>query len=199
MGWNYVKDTPGWQSILAGITAELETLGYHPLLLNYCRTSKGILGSIKEIIEAATRYTKKVTGMEKHVEFLIDHLPHLKFIIAGESTGTVITEEAMGYFRDNPNVYSIQTGNPFWYKEVVQERTLRINSNGRGTDSFSYGNVPSMIWATVKSWFGLTSPKDDPGNILKFFKAPGHDYSWQYPGISGAITGFLEDNFAKKN
>ncbi|OGO19939.1 MAG: hypothetical protein A2Z15_03090 [Chloroflexi bacterium RBG_16_50_11] len=120
MGWNYIQDTPGWSSILNGITSELKALGYRPLVINYCRTSKGLLGSIKEIIEAATRYTKKVVGMEKRVEFLVDHLPDLKFIITGESTGTVITEEAMGKLRDKPNVYSIQTGCPFWYRTIVQ-------------------------------------------------------------------------------
>ncbi|OGO19938.1 MAG: hypothetical protein A2Z15_03085 [Chloroflexi bacterium RBG_16_50_11] len=76
---------------------------------------------------------------------------------------------------------------------------MRINSNGRGTDAFSYGNVPSMIWATVKGWLGLTSPEDNPGNILKWLKAPGHDYSWKYANISAGITEFLESNFPKKN
>jgi hypothetical protein len=199
MGWNYIKDTPGWAGILDGITSELKALGYRPLVLNYWRTPKGLLGSVREFFEAASRYPKKVKDMAQRVEFLIDHLPNLKVIVTGESTGTVITEEAMGLLRDKPNVYSIQTGTPFWYKTVVQERTLRINTNGRSTDSFSYGNVPAMIWATVKGWFGLTSPKDNPGNILKWLKAPGHDYSWQYPGISTEIIKFLESNFEKKN
>ena len=199
MGWSYIKDTPGWESILNGITSELETLGYRPLVLNYCRTSKGLWGSIKEIIEASTRYTKKVEGMEKRVEFLVDHLPDLKVIIAGESTGTTITEESMNFFRDRPNVYSIQTGTPFWYNTEVQERTLRINTNGTCEDAFNHGNVPGMVWATFKGWIGLTSPEDNPGDILKWLKAPGHHYSWQYPGISSEIIRFLEDNFAKKN
>ena len=188
----------GKQSLTA-LPPSLKTLGHHPLILNYCRTSRSFWGNIKEVIEAATRYPKKVIGMEKHVEFLVDNLPDLKFIIAGESTGSVITEQAMGYFRDNPNVYSIQTGCPFWYKTVAQERTLRLNSNGCGVDTFSYGNIPSMIWATVKGWFGLSSPEENAGDVLKSLRAPGHDYSWKYDSISSGITEFLEDNFPKKN
>lgn len=199
MGWNYVRDTPGWESILNGITDELKALGYRPLILNYSRTGKGLWNSIKEIIEASTRYTKKVKGMEKHVEFIVDHLPELKVIIAGESTGTVITEESMNYFRDRPNVYSIQTGNPFWYKTEGQERTLRINNNGTCEDAFSHGNVPGMMWATFKHWIGLSSPDEHPGDILKWLRAPGHHYSWQYTGISSEIIKFLEDNFPEKN
>ena len=199
MGWNYVADTPGWSTILEGITSELEGLGYRPLILNYCRTSKGLWGSVKEIIEASTRYSKKVPGMEKRVEFLIDHLPDLKVIITGESTGTTITEEAMSFFRDRPNVYSIQTGNPFWYETSDQERTLRINTNGTYADAFSGGNVPGMIWATFKHWIGLSSTEEHPGDILKWLKAPGHHYSWQYPAISSEITEFLEENFPERN
>jgi hypothetical protein len=199
MGWNYVYQTPGWESILNGIVDEIETLGYHPLLLNYSRTSRDFWSNIKEVIEAATRYTKKVIGMEKRVQFLNDHLPNLQFIIAGESTGSVISEEAMKYFRDNPNVYTIQTGCPFWYKTTDQPRTLRIMSNGYGIDTFSYGNLPSMVWCTFKGWFGLESPEENAGNVLKSLRAPGHDYTWDYDAIRSDIVGFLETNFPKKN
>ncbi len=199
MGWNYVTDTPGWASILDGIMSELKELGHRPLILNYCRTSRGLWGNVKEVIEASTRYPKKVVGVEKYVEFIIDHLPDLKVIIAGESTGTTITEEAMSFFRDRPNVYSIQTGDPWWYKTTDQARTLRINTNGVSTDAFHEGNVPGMVWATFKHWIGLSSPEEQPGDILKFFRAPGHRYYWDYPGISAEIIKFLEENFARKN
>jgi hypothetical protein len=199
MGWNYVADTPGWSTILDGITGKLEELGYRPLVINYCRTSRGLWGSVKEIIEASTRYTKKVNGMEKHVGFLVDNLPELKMIVTGESTGCVLTEVTMDFFRDNPNVYSIQTGMPWWFKTEFQERTLRINTNGTCEDAFSHGNVAGMMWSTFKHWVGLSSPEEDPGNILKFLRAPGHAYSWDYPAISSAVCEFLEDNFPKKN
>lgn len=197
MGWNLTKDTPGWESILNGITSQLETLGYKPLVLNYRRTSSGLLGAIKEVIEAANRYPHKAKDLADRVQFLADHLPHLKIIIAGESTGTVISEETMGMLKDKPGIYSIQTGPPFWHKPGDLQRTLLINSNGRGLDTFSYGNVPAMVWATVKSWFGLSSANDNPGNILKWLKAPGHDYSWQYPGVCSKVIDFLDENFGE--
>lgn len=197
MGWNLTKDTPGWESILNGITSQLETLGYKPLVLNYRRTSSGLLGAIKEVIEAANRYPHKAKDLADRVQFLADHLPHLKIIIAGESTGTVISEETMGMLKDQPGIYSIQTGPPFWHKPGDLQRTLLINSNGRGLDTFSYGNVPAMVWATVKSWFGLSSVNDNPGNILKWLKAPGHDYSWQYPGVCSKVIDFLDENFGE--
>jgi hypothetical protein len=195
MGWNTTKDTPGWASILDGIISLLKAMGYRPLLLNYRRTNSDFRGNVGEFIEAARRYPRKAKDLARRVEFLIDNLPNLKIIIAGESTGTVISEKTMRILKDRQTVYSIQTGMPFWHKPVVRERTLSINSNGRVIDTFSEGQVRAMLWATVKSWFGIPSPK---GTILSWLKAPGHDYSWQYPGISSAVIEFLESNFGKK-
>jgi hypothetical protein len=129
------------------------------------------------------------------VQFLTDNIPDLKVIVAGESTGTVVTDSAMSLLQDNAQVYSIQTGTPFWHKPAALSRSLLMNSNGKTVDTFSYGNVPAMLWANLKSWLGLSSPGDSAGNILSWLRAPGHDYSWQYPGVSSEVSRFLDENF----
>jgi hypothetical protein len=197
-GWNLTMETPGWASILDGIKSELDNLGYKSLVLNYRRTSSGVWGCIKEFIEAVARYPRKARELAKRVEFLTDHIPSLKVIVTGESTGTVISDKAMGILQDKPQVYSIQTGTPFWHKPTALDRTLLMNSNGKGIDTFSYGNVPAVVWATFKSWFGLSSTEDNPGNILSWLRAPGHDYSWQYPGVCSEVVKFLANNFGWK-
>jgi hypothetical protein len=200
MGWNQTEDTPGWATILDGITAQLTELGYKSVVMNYRRTGGGFIGGFKEIVEAMRQYPNKVKDLVVRVQFLTDHLPNLRIIVAGESTGTVITDEAMSRLQNSPQVYSIQTGMPFWHKpSTTDSRTLLVNSNGLGEDTFSYGNVPAMLWATVKGWFGMTKTSDNPGNVLKWLRAPGHDYSWQYPGVYDAIVDFLQNNFGQGN
>ena len=196
MGWNLTKDTPGWASILNGITCHLEKLGHQPLVLNYRRTGSRLRDSIREFFEAAYRYPHKTKDFARRVIFLLDNLPQLKVIVAGESTGTVISEKAMRLLADRECVYSIQTGMPFWHTPAVHERTLSMNDNGLRLDTFHYKQVRAILWATFKSWFGV---KLQPGTILSWLKAPGHDYSWQYPGVSSAVTEFLNKNFADKN
>jgi len=198
-GWNLTEESPGWSTILDGVQNRLSELGYESLILNYQRTNRGIKPLIKEFFEAAMHYPKKSQDLSHQIEFLTDNLHDLKVIIAGESTGTVISAKTMGLLKNNTQVYSVQTGTPFWYQPEESTRTLLMNSNGRGIDTFSYGNVPAMVWATVKGWFGLTSPNDNPGDILSWLKAPGHHYSWDYPGVSSAVVTFLDGNFAKKN
>jgi len=193
MGWNLTKDTPGWSSILEGIKTHLVSLGYHPLVLNYRRTGSGLWNSVKEFFEAAYRYPHKSKDLFQRVLFLVDNLPGVKIIIAGESTGTVISEKTMRLLSERENVFSIQTGMPFWHTPAVHERTLSMNDNGLRLDTFHYGQARAIFWATFKSWFGV---KDQPGTILSWLKAPGHDYSWQYPGVSSVVIDFLNRNFS---
>jgi hypothetical protein len=198
-GWNSTQDTFGWASILDGIKEQLDKLGYQSLVLNYRRTSVGITGCIREFYEAISRYPHKAVDLARQVEFLTDQLPNLRIIVAGESTGTVISDKTMNILKDKSQVYSIQTGTPFWYKPLPMDRTLLMNSNGKCVDTFSYGNIPAMVWATVKGWLGMSSPDDNPGDILSWLKAPGHDYSWQYPGVCTAVVDFLDRNFGQRD
>jgi hypothetical protein len=197
-GWDTIEDTPGWASILNGIKTQLDNQGYRSFVLNYQRTSPSLKGCIKEFFEATAGYPRKAQDLARRVAFLTEHLPDLKVIIAGESTGTVISDRTMNILDYNPNIYSIQTGTPFWYRPVEMDRKLLMNSNGSGIDTFSYGNIPAMIWATFLGWFGLSPPEENPGDILSWLRAPGHDYSWQYPGVSSAVINFIDTNFTEK-
>jgi hypothetical protein len=199
-GWggNMIEKTPGWNSIIDGIKSELEGLGYKSLVLNYKRTSQGLRACINEFMEGAARHPSKAKDLAGRVEFLTANVPNLRVIVTGESNGTVITDSTMSILRDNPRVYSIQTGTPFWHKPTALDRTLLMNSNGRTIDTFSYGNVPAVVWATVRNWFGLFSKEDNPGTVLSWLRAPGHDYSWQYPGVYSEVVKFLDENFGDK-
>jgi hypothetical protein len=197
-GWNITQGT-GWGSILDGIKAQLESEGYQTLVLNYRRTGSGVRGVLREFLEAATSYPSKARDLATRIEFLTENFPYLRVIIAGESTGTVISDKTMGLLKNDPRVYSIQTGTPFWHKPSPLNRTLLMNTNGATIDTFSYGDIPAVVWATVKSWFGMSSPEDNPGNILFFLRAPGHDYSWQYPGVYNEVVKFIKKNFGKDN
>jgi hypothetical protein len=129
------------------------------------------------------------------VEFLTTHLPELRVIIAGESNGTIICDQVMSILADNPRVYSIQSGPPFWHDSVPLDRTLVMTYNGRTPDSFSQGEVLTVAQANLRALFGLPEPPNESGAILHFIKAPGHDYWWQYPEVYRQITDFLEQNF----
>lgn len=195
-GWNVVNSSPGWRSIFDGIKSELVDLGYSSLLLDYKRTEATARGIFDEFIEVIASYPSKADELAHRVDFLTDHNPEIKVIIAGESNGTIISDKTMALLKDNSRVYSIQTGRPFWYRNLVAERTLLLNDNGFSPDSFSRGDVLSVVRASLKAVFGLSSLEEEaPGTIFHFLRAPGHDYSWEYPIVHTRITSFLENNF----
>ena len=193
-GWNLLEASPGWHSIADGIKSELAGPGCEPLLLSYQRTIQSLQGRLNELVEMVTRYPSAAKELASRVNFLTTHIPDLKVIIAGESNGTVICDMAMNTLEDNPQVYSIQTGPPFWHENIALDRTLLLTSNGIVSDSYSRGDFWAVVWGNLRYWFHLSQPKDDFGTEPHYVRAPGHDYWWQYPEVCSQITNFLEQS-----
>ena len=199
-GWgaSLLETSLGWRSIFDGIESELTSSGYTPLLLNYKRSVKTLRGCLDEFVGRFTGYPLKAKELASRVEFLTKHNPRLKVILTGESTGTIICDNVMNILKNNPQVYSIQTGPPFWHENMVLDRTLLLTSNGIIPDSFSQGNFWGIIWGHIKHWCRLARPVDYFGTMPHYVRAPGYDYWWQYPGVYPQITNFLEQNFGIK-
>jgi len=196
-GWGgkLLEDAPGWQSISSGIQSTLNNAGHTSLPLNYQRSGRTIQGYLNEFAEMMTGYTSKAKDLASRVEFLTSHIPNLRVIITGESNATIFCDSVMNILRDNPQVYSIQTGPPFWYTNTILDRTLIINDNGIIPDAFSQGDFFTLIRANLRALFGLSQLEVGQGDILYYVKAPGHDYQWQYPKVYSEITNFLDENF----
>ncbi|MBA7708391.1 hypothetical protein ES703_117289 [subsurface metagenome] len=195
-GWTLIGDSPEAQSFVTGIECELASLGYTSLMLNHNRTVDTLNGRLSEVMLAVGLYPLKAKDLASRVEFLTNHIPSIKVILTGVSNGTLICESVMNILRDIPQVYSIQLGPPFWSNNIVSDRSLAIRSNGIVPDSFSQGDLFTIIRASLESLFGIA--EDDAGHILLHIGAPGHDYQWQYPEVRSRIISFLQQNFGLK-
>ena len=193
-GWNSLEASPGWRSIFNGIEGELNDLGYTTLLLDYQRTELTARGIIDEFVELMRVYPSKSEVLAYRVEFLTRHIRGVKVIVTGESDGTVITDSVMNILQDNQRVYSIQTGPPFWHRTIAKDRTLVMDDNGRHPDTFTRGEVATMIWTSIQEAAGVPQPPENTGRVLFFLRAPGHDYQWGYPEVSSQISNFLKTN-----
>ena len=143
-------------------------------------------------------YPSQASDLASKIEFLTKHVEDLKVIIVGESNGSIIADTVMNILRNNSQVYSIQTGPPFWHKNITLERTLVLKSNEIIPDSFSQGDILIMLASTLESLFGFPQPGDNSGKILLYMGSPGHEYWWQHPGVRSQIAGFLHQNFELK-
>ena len=195
-GWGYgPMDTKRpWGSILSGMQSQLSDSTMDSLILTYQRSADGFQACCEEFTEILRDYSSKAKILASRVQFLTAHNPGLKVVIVGESTGAQMGGEAMDILSRNPQVFSIQIGPPCWYHHDDTGRTLVITNNGIAPDSFSRGDALTIIRANLSALFGEYQAEDDRGTVLKYLRAPGHDYWWDYPGVSSQITRFFEEN-----
>jgi hypothetical protein len=195
-GWNLLEDSPGWQATFKGIDAELANWGYSSLQLDYLRATSEFASQLEEFWQMLIAYPSKAEVLAARVEFLTDHLPGINVILIGESTGAIVIDSAMVVMGDNPHVYSIQAGPPFWHTTVNEERSLIMTSNGIEVDTLCQGSGFDYLWGCYKKWFGIIKPSTYYGTEPHIVVASGHDYWWQYPEVRSQITEFLRENFA---
>ncbi|MCL2150482.1 MAG: hypothetical protein FWH51_06135 [Dehalococcoidia bacterium] len=189
-GWTPISQAPPWLTILKGMEKVLEEAGHKVITLNYLRTMRSLGGQFGEIGALVKLSRAKGRELAARVNHLTQHRPRLKVIITGESNGASMAEDTVRFLRDNPRVFSVQTGTPFWARSEPHPRSLIINHNGVEPDSFSSGSIRRIITANVQALFGRY--KGSKGNILFYIGAPGHVYNWEYVTIREKITDFLK-------
>ncbi len=192
-GWSSIESFPHGQDFIAGIDAELTGLGYSTLWLDFYRTAKTLNGCLSELMLALGLYPSKARDLASRVEFLTRHIPGIRVILTGESNGSTICNGVMHILKDNTQVYSIQLGPPFWNNIASSERSLILRSNGIIPDSFSQGNIFTVVRANLEALFGIS--QEHQGHIFLYIGAPGHDYQWQHPGVGSQIIQFLNKYF----
>ncbi len=195
-GWSSIEEFPYGHDLVVGVDSELTRLGYSTLWLDHYRTAHSLNGCLSELMLAPGLYPSKAKDLALRVEFLTSHIPGIKVILAGISNGCTVCEGAMRILKDNQQVYSVQLGPPFWNNCLALDRSLILRSNGVVPDPFSQGNLFIIIRANIEAMFGIS--QENPGHILLYIGAPGHDYRWQHPEVRSQIIDFLDKNFALK-
>ncbi|MDM7999250.1 MAG: hypothetical protein QUS33_04450 [Dehalococcoidia bacterium] len=182
-----------WGSILEGIRSRLSEYSVNSLILTYQRSTYGFMGCFEEFTQILRAYPSKAKVLAWRVRFLAEHSPGLKVVIIGESTGAQIGNEAMNILAGIPRVFGIEIGPPCWYPHQSTRQKLVLADNGKAADSFSRGDVFTILKANLSDLLDGSKTLNDRGTILKYLKAPGHDYWWDYPAVSTRIMQFLED------
>ncbi len=192
-GWTPIEDSSQAQSFVAGIESVLAGSDYSVLLLEHFRTAETLNGVLSEIMAEVGLYPSKAKDLALRVEFLTDHIPGISVILTGQSNGSAICESVMRILKGNRQVYGIQLGPSFWNDSVVSDRSLVMRSNGIVPDSASQGDLFTIIRANLEALFGIS--QENPGHILLYIGAPGHDYRWEYEAVRSQVTDFLNKHW----
>ena len=165
-GWDSVEDSPGWVTVMDGITRTLEILGRQAVALDYMRSPHGITGMLSESAAFWGLAPYKSKELAERIDFITTHLPGTDVLITGESNGAGIVEEAVRRLKDNSNVYAIQTGPPVVQKTHESDRLLVVRHNGIIDDSFSHGDFFTIFRSNLEALFGIY--QQQPGDIMLY-------------------------------
>ena len=197
-----------WErSIVEGVSATIEQLGYSWLLSQYSRSGNSWWAHTRDIKEEARFFLKgkssKAKVMAAELKFITQHINNLKIIMIGASQGAAFSNAVMRQLGELRQVYSIELGIffPHMSRRVITERTLAIDSNGLMPDPVAHRN----LWVGFKTY--ITAPyrwvkcrlQGKPEKFTYCVNVPGHDYSWEYPEVQRQIKDFLNLTFGTKS
>lgn len=201
------------RSWLIGMEAELDELGRNYCVVDDIRTGNGLAEYFYEFKEQLTHYPSKAKDLAAKIDFLTQQVADLKIIITGQSNGAAFAGEVITRLEENPAVYSIQVGIPFWHRVSKTSQSLVIDNNGIGPDALAGRDLFKLLKGNLVKIFILNNvpsftPVDwvisravlvfGPYNFGMELQAPGHDYMWEYPGVGPVIEEFLVNNFSIK-
>ncbi|MBN1643924.1 MAG: hypothetical protein JW856_03815, partial [Dehalococcoidales bacterium] len=161
--WEEIQD---WeQSIVTGVTATLEKLGYSCLIKQYFRSGDALWGRKNVSREARfflTGVSYRAGVFAEELKFIVQNLPKLKVILVGASQGAAFNNAAMMKLENTERIYSIELGTFFSHmsRRKITEHTLAIDSNGSMSDPMCHRNLRIATKAYLGAfyrWFKFRS------------------------------------------
>lgn len=204
-GWGYARleQCLEWErSIVAGIEAVINGMGYSSFLTQYFRSGKSWREQMRDLREQFRFFVPKARIMVAWLQFIFKHVDNIKVILVGISQGAAFGSSVMRQLDGHYPVYSVELGFPFQYKSwrIITERTIAVDSNGVIPDVLAQGNLrvgAGILMAAPFKWMWHRL-RGRRVNFAHCVSAPGHEYDWDNPEIQKPIRDFLKTNFGTK-
>lgn len=193
-----------WErSIVEGVKTTIDRLGYSSAMTQYFRAGDSFWAHFMDIREQARimvngRYSKaRILAAE--LCFITRHLDRVKIVMVGVSQGAGFSNAVMRQLGSREPIYSIELGMVFAQvpRRLSNDHTLAIDGNGVYRDPI----VQRDLWAGAKAyaiapllWLRYQIARQ-PRRFTRCVVMPGHDYSWEYPGVREKIEDFLNSKF----
>jgi hypothetical protein len=204
-GWGNspLESCLSWErSVVAGISATLERLGYRLSFSQHFRGGTGWREHLRDVRDYVRFFSGKRRVLAAEVEFLTRHIENLRVILIGVSQGAGFSNAVMQRLNELKRVYSIELGVFFYYRprRVITERTLAIDHNGLTPDAVIEGDLLTLVMTLPMAclrWVKYRL-KGKPVKFSRCIKLAGHDYRWEYPRVSQQIGDFLRAHFGAR-
>ncbi len=205
-GWGHtpLEHSLQWErSIIEGARDKIAGLGYRWWLTQYTRSGYSWLDKARDAREQFTFFARKAKVMAAELNFIIQHLSHIRVIMIGVSQGAAFGNAVMEELGPADRVYSIELGMPFPYKSrrIITENTLTIDGNGLMPDALMEWDISTIGRTYLVAPFRWIKSRlrGKPKKFTHCINIPGHDYNWEYTEVQGQIGGFLAEKFGIKS
>ncbi|MBI4302823.1 MAG: hypothetical protein HY665_00580 [Chloroflexi bacterium] len=194
------------QSIVKGVSATVEKLGYSWLLMQYFRGGSSWWAHTLDMREQLRFFfegqSSMATALAAELGFIARRLEKLNIVLVGVSQGAAFSNAVMRQLNGLHRVYSIELGLffPHMSRRVITERTLAIDSNGVMPDPVAQRNLKVGFEAYITApgrWIKYRW-QGKPQKLSYCINVPGHDYSWEYIEVCGRVEHFFRTNFGEK-
>jgi len=195
-----------WErSIVEGVKTTIDRLGYSSALTQYFRSGDSLWAHVLDSTEQVRiflqgRYSKaRVLAAE--LKFIMHHLDRVNIVMVGVSQGAGFSNAVMRQLGDGHRVYSIELGTMFVQlpRRLCTDHTLAIDENGVAPDPIVRMDFLTGARAYVAAPFRWLKYQmiRKPRRFTRCVVMPGHDYSWEYPGVRQKIESFLRARFGR--
>jgi hypothetical protein len=189
-----------WErSVVNGVSAAIEKLGYDQLMIQYLRSGMGWGEWLRDIRDQLRFFASKAKIMAAELELVTRHLDDLKVILIGVSQGAAFANAVMRQLDGHHRVYSIELGMFFFHlsRRLITKQTLSMDSNGFEPDAAVCRDMLPVIRAYSAApvrWIKLLL-KGKPVRFTYCVNVRGHNYDWSYPEVQKQVTDFLLTKF----
>jgi len=205
-GWGTtrLKNCLQWErSIVEGVNATINQLGYSCFLLQYFRTGNGWREIMRDIREQLRFFANKSPILASELQFITRQFNNINVIMVGVSQGAAFSNAVLQNEVALDRVYSIELGMPFLYesRQVATERTLAVKGNGLMPDALMEWDIITIIKTYFSAPFRWVKYRLEgrPLTFARCINVPGHDYNWEYPEVQRQIEDFLKTNFGNNS
>jgi hypothetical protein len=193
-----------WEkSIVEGVASAVHRLGYTAALTQYFRVKDTQWAHFLDGMEQVRIFLKgrysQARVLAAQLAFITGHVDRVKIIMVGVSQGAGFSNAVMRQLGDGNRVYSIELGTMFIQvpRRLCTDHTLVIDGNGIEPDPFvrRYFVAGARAYAMAPLRWMKYRMIGKPRKFTHCVVMPGHDYSWEYPGVRTEIESFLQARF----
>jgi hypothetical protein len=195
-----------WErSIVEGVKTTIDRMGYSSALTQYFRTRDSLLAHFLDTKEQASIFLRgrysHARFLAAEIKFITTHVNQIRIVMVGVSQGAGFSNAVMRQLDQGDRTYSIELGMMFIQvpRRVCTDHTLAVDGNGLVPDPI----VHRDLWAGTRA-YALAPFRwlkyqmiGQPRRFTRCVVMPGHDYSWEYPGVRKKIEDFLRSRFGK--